>query len=60
MALSTHGKSHVVLSAWMTSGTFALCPDKYGFCCYFLEASMPEAGWLPFQPDPIVFVISLR
>lgn len=55
MALSTYAKFHAVLSAWKTPLiAFPLCPDKDGFCSHcFLEASMPEAGWLPLQSDPI-------
>lgn len=56
LAISTYGTSYAVLSAWVTPLiAFPLCPDKDEFCSHwFLEASMPEAGWLPWQSGPIV------
>lgn len=58
IAISTYGTSYAVLSAWVTPLiAFPLCPDKDEFCSHcFLDASMPEAGWLP----PWSAVISLR
>lgn len=56
IAISTYGTSFAVLSTWVTPLiVFPLWPDKDEFCSHcFLEASMPEAGWLPRQSDPIV------
>lgn len=49
MALSTHGKSHAVLSEWMISGTFPSVPRQVWILLLF-SGSFYAQGWLATIP----------